>query len=159
MSLRNGIWHGLRNDIIMRNDPVNWKVRPFFGANQFANAAAVLMLTYTMTIKKPRRPMSISLFRTATKIRLAFISRAAWQRRYYSTKVGQWRKDVLEGNAPFYLTNFFLQKMFARLTLQFPFTYICICNHVRSVSFSDHGLRDRGIIFRDEKGSYILFPL
>ena len=32
---------------------------------------------------------------------------------------------------------FFLQKMFARLTLQFPFTYICICNRVRSVSFSD----------------------
>ena len=27
--------------------------------------------------------------------------------------------------------------MFARLTLQFPFTYICICNRVRSVSFSD----------------------
>ena len=40
--------------------------------------------------------------------------------------------------------------MFARLTLQFPSTYICICNRVRSVSFSDGGLRDRDIIFRDE---------
>ena len=35
--------------------------------------------------------LSISLFRTATKILLAFISRAAWQHRYYSTKVGHWR--------------------------------------------------------------------
>ena len=40
--------------------------------------------------------------------------------------------------------------MFARLTLQFPSTYICIWNRVRSVSFSDGGLRDRDIIFRDE---------
>ena len=93
--------------------------------------------------------MSISLFRTATKILLAFISRAAWQHRYYSTKVGHnWRKDVLEGHAPFYFN--FSAKMFARLTLQFLFTYICICNRVRSVSFSNGGLRDRDIIFRDE---------
>ena len=40
--------------------------------------------------------------------------------------------------------------MFARLTLQFPFTYICICNRVGTVSFSDGGLRDRDIILRDE---------
>ena len=93
--------------------------------------------------------MSISLFRIATTILLAFISRAAWQHRYYSTKVGHnWRKDVLEGHAPFYFN--FSAKMFARLTLQFLFTYICICNRVRSVSFSNGGLRDRDIIFRDE---------
>ena len=67
------------------------------------------------------------------------------------------RTDVLEGHDPFYL-NFFLQKMFARLTLQFPFTYICICNRVGTVSFSDGGLRDRDIIFRDENESCILFP-
>ena len=48
--------------------------------------------------------------------------------------------------------------MFARLSLQFPFTYICIYNGVRSVSFSDVGLRDRDIIFRDENRSCILFP-
>ena len=89
--------------------------------------------------------LSISLFHTATKILLAFISRAEWQHRYYSTKVGHWRTDVLEGHTPFYLINFFLQKMFARLTLQFPFTNICICNRVRTVSFSDGGLRDRDI--------------
>ena len=40
--------------------------------------------------------------------------------------------------------------MFARLTLQFPSTYICICNRVRSVSFSDGEFRDHDIIFRDE---------
>ena len=67
------------------------------------------------------------------------------------------RTDVLEGHNPFYL-NFFLQKMFARLTLQFPFTYICICNRVGTVSFSDGGLRDRDIILRDENESCILFP-
>ena len=40
--------------------------------------------------------------------------------------------------------------MFAPLTLQFPSTYVCICNCVRSVSFSEGELRDRDIIFRDE---------
>ena len=45
---------------------------------------------------------------------------------------------------------FFLQKMFARLTLQFPSTYICNFNRMRSVSFSDCGLRDRDIIFSYE---------
>ena len=47
-------------------------------------------------------------------------------------------------------STFFLQKMFARLTLQFPCTYICICNRVRSVSFSDGEFHDHDIIFRDE---------
>ena len=36
--------------MIQRNI-LNWKERPFFGANQFANAAA----DNQMTIKKPRR--------------------------------------------------------------------------------------------------------
>ena len=55
--------------------------------------------------------MSITLFRTVTKIVLAFISRAAWQYRYYSTKLGHnWRKDVLEGHAPFYF-NFFCKNV------------------------------------------------
>ena len=48
--------------------------------------------------------------------------------------------------------------MFARWTLQFPFTYICICNHVRSVFFSDGGLRARDIIFTErwKKISYFV---
>ena len=41
------------------------------------------------------------------------------------------------------------KKMFARLILQFPSTYIYICNRVRSVSFSGGELSDRDIIFRD----------
>ena len=94
--------------------------------------------------------MSISLFHTATKILLAFISRAAWQLRYYSTKVGLWRKDFLEGHAFFYF-NFFCERwLHDSVTLQIPCTYICICNRVRSVPFSDGGLRDRDIIFKDE---------
>ena len=40
--------------------------------------------------------------------------------------------------------------MFAQLTLQFLFTYIFICNRVRSVSFSNGGLRDCDIIFSNE---------
>ena len=47
-------------------------------------------------------------------------------------------------------TLIFSAKMFARLTLQFLFTYTFICNRVRIVSFSNGGLRDRDIIFRDE---------
>ena len=110
----------------MQNDPkkkIKLKSTPFFGANQSANA------------KSHDGSLSISLFRTATKILLSFISRAAWQHRYYNTKVGHiWRKYVLKGYTPFY----------------FNFFYICICNGVRSVSFSNGGLRDCDIIFRDE---------
>ena len=40
--------------------------------------------------------------------------------------------------------------MFARLSLQFPSTCICIYNRVRTVSFSDGEIRDRDKIFRDE---------
>ena len=54
------------------------------------------------------------------------------------------RNDVLEGHAPFHL-NFFCKRC-----SQFPSTYICICNRVRSVSFSDGEFRDHDIIFRDE---------
>ena len=84
---------------------------PFFGANQSANAAAVLKLTYDDNQKATKASLLISLFHTATKILLAFICQAAWQHRYYSTKVGHnWRKDVLEGHAPFYF-NFFCKNV------------------------------------------------
>ena len=46
---------------------------------------------------------SISFFCTATKILLAFISRAAWLR--HESRPYMWRKDVLEGHQPF-RTNF-----------------------------------------------------
>ena len=49
-------------------------------------------------------------------------------------------------------TLIFSAKMFERLTLQFLFAYICISNRVRSVSFSNGGLSDCDIIFRDETG-------
>ena len=42
-------------------------------------------------------------------------------------------------------TLIFSAKMFARLTLQFLFTYICICNCVRSVSFSNGGFLFDGL--------------
>ena len=64
-----------------------------------------------------------------------------------STDTTARKSAIIECHAPFY---FFSAKMFARLTLQFLFTYICICNRVRSVSLSSLGLRDRDIIFRDE---------
>ena len=47
-------------------------------------------------------------------------------------------------------TLIFSAKMFAQLTLQFLFIYIFICNRVRSVSFSNGGLRDCDIIFSNE---------
>ena len=113
MSLRNGMWHGLRNDIIMRNviyaewlkKKFNWKVHLFWhqsickSSDCFDNVAG----STTMTIKKPRRipwfSLSISLFRTATKILLVLISQAAWLYLYYVTKVGHWRKDVFNFSA------------------------------------------------------------
>ena len=52
--------------------------------------------------------------------------------------------------------NFFLPNTFARLTLQvFFFTFICIRNRARSVSFSDGGFCDRDIIQRSNV-SFIL---
>ena len=84
-------------------------------------------------------------------ILLAFISRAAWQHRYYITKVYPW--DVFEGHRLPSTLTFFLQKIFARLTSLFLPLYIW--NHVRSVSFSDSGFRDRDIMFRDRR--YIVF--
>ena len=80
---------------------------------------------------------------------LLLVGLLGMQHRCYSTKVGHWRKGC-SGRSRSPLLQFFLQKMFARLALQFPSAYICICNHVRSVSFSNGGLRDRDIIFRDE---------
>ena len=67
-------WHNYVERIIY----AEW---PFFGANQ--------------------AHCRNSIFRTS-KILLVFISRAAWQHPYYSTKVVYWRKDLLEGQAPFY---------------------------------------------------------
>ena len=52
--------------------------------------------------------------------------------------------------------NFFLPNTFARLTLQvFFFTFICIRNRARIVSFSDGGFCDRDIIQRSNV-SFIL---
>ena len=158
MSLRNGMWHGLRNDIIMWNVIyTEWPKEidltekcTLFWRQSICKHSCFFNVDIRWQSKSHEGSLSISLFRTATKILLAFISRAAWQHRYYRTKVGHnCRKDVLEGHAPFYF-NFFMQKMFAPLTLEFLFTYICICNRVKSVSFSNGGLRDRDIIFRDE---------
>ena len=50
------------------------KSAPFFGANQSENAAAGLILTYDDNKKNHEGSLSISRFRTATKILLAFFS-------------------------------------------------------------------------------------
>ena len=52
MSLQNGMWHGLRNGIILRNviyaewlkKYIKLKSAPFFGINQFAKVATVLIM-------------------------------------------------------------------------------------------------------------------
>ena len=58
------------------------------------------------------------------------------------------KKDVLEGHAPFYF-NLFRKKSLRDWLYSFLLP-ICVCNRVRSVSFSEVGLRDRDIIFRDK---------
>ena len=59
--MRNGMWYGLRNDIIMRtaiyhNDlkkEMKLKIAPFFGANQFTSSRFFNVAeSTTMTIKK-----------------------------------------------------------------------------------------------------------
>ena len=54
---------------------------------------------------------------------LLLISRAGWRHWYYITKVGHWRKDGLEGHAPFCFP-FFLQKIFVRLISLFYLVYL-----------------------------------
>ena len=121
-----------------------------FWRQSFANAAAVFMFTYDDNQKATKAHCWLAFSTQPKRFFLhLLVRRAAWQHRYYSKKVGHWRNGVLGGHAPSHF-NFFLQKMFARLTLQFPSTYICICNRVRSVSFSDGEIRDRDMIFRDE---------
>ena len=69
-------------------------------------------------MKKPWRPQ---------RFYLPFFSRAAWQHWHYITKVGHWRKDVLEGRSRFCFN--FLQIC----TINFPgfLTFICLWNRVR----------------------------
>ena len=113
-------------NIIYAEWPKKWsklKRAPFFGANQFVNATAGLDVRSQS--KSNEGSLSISLYRTATRILLAFISRAAWQRRYNSRKVGHWRKDILEGQAPFY---FIIIIFFAK--------DVCTINFSLTVSFS-----------------------
>ena len=74
---------------------------------------------------------------------------------YYITKIGHWRKDGLERNAPYCFT-IFLQKIFARLTLLFLHFSLNLkprekCFFFRQWAWS----RDRDIIFRD--WTYLVF--
>ena len=85
---------------------------------------------------------SISFFGRSQRfyLPLLLISRAGCQHRYYITKVGPWRKDGLEGHAPFCFTLFSAKDI---CSINFTFlTFICIQNRVRRVSFSYSGSRD-----------------
>ena len=76
------------------------------------------------------------------------------EHRYYITKVGHWRKDVLEGHALFCF-KIFSAKDVCTMNVTF-FTLICIWNRARSVSFKTVGrVVDRDIIFRDR--TYLVF--
>ena len=138
---RNDIWHGMRDDIIMRNviyakwlNEIDYTEKcTLFGANQFAKAATFLMLRARLRWQWKSHEdrfldvsLSVSLFRTATKILLAFISRAAWHYRYYITKVGHRRKDLLEDHA-FFSLNFSAKDvcMINFTVFFFFFTFIC----------------------------------
>ena len=68
-------------------------MRHFLGANQFVQTHSERIHCFKVAGStyddnhSHEGSMSISLFITATKILLAFISRAAWQHQYYITKV------------------------------------------------------------------------
>ena len=78
---------------------------------------------------------------SATKILLAFISRAAGSTDTTSRKSAIEEKMIWKvALSSDFCFNFFLQKIFARLTSLFYLIFIW--NRVRSVSFSDGGSRD-----------------
>ena len=84
-------WHNYVECNICRmtqRNKLNWKVRPFW-RQSICKRSRCFNIDIRWQSKSHEGSLSISLFRTATKILLAFISRAAWQHRYYSTKVGQ----------------------------------------------------------------------
>ena len=136
MNLRNVMWHGSRNDIIMGYvvytqwlKEINWTERcTFFGAGQFAKAATFLMLLPRLRWQSKSHEgflafsLSISFFRTATKILPTFISRAAWRYRYYIGKSTIEEKMFWKVRLPSALI--FLQKMFARLRSQVFYLYL-----------------------------------
>ena len=103
-----------------------------------------------MTIKKPRRRHCWLAF--STQPQRFFLP--LFVRLHGSTDTTARKTAIIEEKMFWKVTLpstlIFSAKMFARLTLQFLFTYICICNRVRSVSFSNGGLCDHDIIFRDE---------
>ena len=104
-----------------QRNKLNWKVRPFLAPiNLQTQPLFLCQLKYDNNQNATKAHCRLAFFHTATKILLTFISRAAWQHRYYSTKVGHGRNGRSR-SLPLY---FFLQKMFARLTLQFLSTYI-----------------------------------
>ena len=147
MRLRNSMWHGLRNDIIMRSiiimcrmtqrNKLNWKGRPFWRqsickSSRFFNVA-----------DSHKHSTCLYQFSGMTAQILVVLHHESQplKKNYFGT--------------PFCL-NFFLPNTFARLTLQvFFFTFICIRNRARSVSFSDGGFCDRDIIQRSNV-SFIL---
>ena len=99
-------WHNYVECNICRmtqRSTLNWKVYPFLVPINLKTQPLFYNVDIQWQSKSHESSLLISLFCTATKIRLAFISRPAWQHRYYSRKVGRnWRKDVLGGHAPFY---------------------------------------------------------
>ena len=145
----------------MQNDPkkeIRLERAPFFGANQFSNAAAVLMLTYDDNQKAMKAHCRLAFSAQPQRLcLLLLVGLLGMQHRCYSTKVGHWRKGC-SGRSRSFLLQFFLQKMFARLTLQFPSTYICICNHVRSVFFFRRWVTWSWHNIQRWNGSCILFP-
>ena len=90
-----------------QRNKLNLKLRPFLAPIN-SQAVTFLMLGARLRWQSKNQEgllgfsRSINFFCTATKIKLASISRAAWQQRYNITKVSPWRKDVLKGHAPFY---------------------------------------------------------
>ena len=146
MSLRNVKCNICR---MTQRNKLNWKVRLFWRQSICKRSRCFFILTYDDNQKA-----------TKAHCRLPFSAQS--QRFFLPLLVGLHgstdttaRKSAIIEEKMFWKvtlasTLIFSAKMFARLTLQFLFTYICICNRLRGVSFSNGGLRDCDIIFRDE---------
>ena len=99
--------------------------------------------------KSHESSFSISLFRTAIKILLAFISRAAWQHRYwlhYESRLSL--KNRCSGRSRSLILHFSSAKDVCTVSF---LVRIFVFETTREVFlFSEDGLRDRDIIFRDQ---------
>ena len=114
-------WHNYAEHNIRRmtqKNISNWKVRPFFKRSLCVDVSG---LTYDDNQKPTKAHWRLTFSAQPQRFFLPLlVGLHGINDRYYITKVGHWRKDVLEGHAPFYF-NFFPEKGIRTINLTVSF--------------------------------------